>query len=768
MSAPDSAASDSVTVGAGSSLDSNSTSLFVSGIPTTLVGVRKLLKQALSEYALRSCRVSVSCFNRSRTFAHLTVRSHVDGVRLIAEQDGRLRLPGTPDSHPSIRIAWSCGKSDMLFPFLPVEKRRQMRLDPTALFSVTAQESAQQITQLILCLLDVAQRDPETRLVNTLEVRASKTNANLDAAAVVKAALEKQKREGDNGDNEEERHEESMERPDNDDVEDGPSIDTTSSSTIPFAAYSPDAGIDGLIRRLADGAWSTWTDLDDPPVTPAQPIIVSPYAITDACACSGGNAIDFGRHFSHTNAIEIDPQRCDDLRHNIRLLGLEQRVRVIEGDANIELPKFHQSVIYADVPWGGPQYKDSISKGADLFLGTTSLKDWCWNLYMTHSCRLVVLRLPFDYDHSSLARHMVRIPPEFETCASSEEEGLKLKPFDIPRPHPFKIQLEKVVILVFALPSKEEMEQAREKIFGKVDTISTQAAASSSPSTSSSSSSPSSLPPLHFTLRNLDSLIYTLNGYNHFHHYDMDPAFFDWEKLRWIATRRWRGCTLQPATKLISDEKQAMLESEGREKRPGVASERNKKNMKRMREKQEAKKEEKMKRKQQKMEIQTTASNVNGDGTASLNTTIAAASSASASASAPPADTVSVGRVTIRGGCHCRSIRFEATIERRQTILDCNCSICSLSGFLHLIVPHTDFHLIDGTNFDALTSYRFNTGQANHLFCKKCGTKSFYQPRSHPGSWSVHLRSLDDESQLELTFEKFDGRDWEKAKAELK
>ena len=95
--------------------------------------------------------------------------------------------------------------------------------------------------------------------------------------------------------------------------------------------------------------------------------------------------------------------------------------------------------------------------------------------------------------------------------------------------------------------------------------------------------------------------------------------------------------------------------------------------------------------------------------------------------------------------------------------LDCNCSVCSMTGFLHIMVPHEDFELEGGA--DKLTSYRFGTGAAEHLFCSICGVKSFYQPRSHPGSWSVNANCLD--SPVEMAIERFDGRNWEKAKAAL-
>ena len=86
-----------------------------------------------------------------------------------------------------------------------------------------------------------------------------------------------------------------------------------------------------------------------------------------------------------------------------------------------------------------------------------------------------------------------------------------------------------------------------------------------------------------------------------------------------------------------------------------------------------------------------------------------------------------------------------------------------MTGFLHIMVPHEEFELVTGRN--ALTSYRFGTGAADHLFCSTCGVKSFYQPRSHPDAWSVNANSLD--QQVELAIEHFDGRHWEQAKATL-
>lgn len=119
----------------------------------------------------------------------------------------------------------------------------------------------------------------------------------------------------------------------------------------------------------------------------------------------------------------------------------------------------------------------------------------------------------------------------------------------------------------------------------------------------------------------------------------------------------------------------------------------------------------------------------------------------------------------VAGGCHCGAVRFEAEVPAAVEILDCNCSICAKTGFRHLMVPHGDFRLLAGE--DALVSYRFGTGAAEHLFCGTCGVKSFYQPRSHPDAWSVNLNALDDISGLSVTVIAFDGRNWEQSRAAL-
>ena len=113
------------------------------------------------------------------------------------------------------------------------------------------------------------------------------------------------------------------------------------------------------------------------------------------------------------------------------------------------------------------------------------------------------------------------------------------------------------------------------------------------------------------------------------------------------------------------------------------------------------------------------------------------------------------------GGCHCGRVRFEVLAPARIRVNQCNCSICSKTGYLHLVVPKERFTLRSGA--DVLTEYRFNTGAARHLFCSVCGIKSFYVPRSHPDGISVNARCLDEGTVEEMTIGQTDGRNWEKA-----
>ncbi len=111
------------------------------------------------------------------------------------------------------------------------------------------------------------------------------------------------------------------------------------------------------------------------------------------------------------------------------------------------------------------------------------------------------------------------------------------------------------------------------------------------------------------------------------------------------------------------------------------------------------------------------------------------------------------------GGCHCGAVRFEAELPHAFEVENCNCSMCAMSGNIHVILPASRFRLLQGA--DHLDEYTFNTGRAKHRFCRTCGIKSFYVPRSNPDGYAVTWRCLDDWDKLDVTVSPFDGQNWE-------
>ncbi len=111
-----------------------------------------------------------------------------------------------------------------------------------------------------------------------------------------------------------------------------------------------------------------------------------------------------------------------------------------------------------------------------------------------------------------------------------------------------------------------------------------------------------------------------------------------------------------------------------------------------------------------------------------------------------------------KGSCHCGAVKFEVEAPENIEVDECNCSICSKSGFLHLIIPKSKFTIISGET--ELATYTFNTKVAQHTFCKVCGIKPFYVPRSNPDGMDINVRCLDTKPKS-IRVIQFDGQNWE-------
>jgi hypothetical protein len=117
------------------------------------------------------------------------------------------------------------------------------------------------------------------------------------------------------------------------------------------------------------------------------------------------------------------------------------------------------------------------------------------------------------------------------------------------------------------------------------------------------------------------------------------------------------------------------------------------------------------------------------------------------------------------GACHCGRVRIEVLAPRDLELLECNCSMCARSAYLHLIVDAAGFRLLSGV--EELVEYSFGTRVAKHRFCRHCGVKLFYVPRSHPDGYSVNARCLDPATITSMTVRPYDGRNWEAARSAL-
>ncbi len=117
---------------------------------------------------------------------------------------------------------------------------------------------------------------------------------------------------------------------------------------------------------------------------------------------------------------------------------------------------------------------------------------------------------------------------------------------------------------------------------------------------------------------------------------------------------------------------------------------------------------------------------------------------------------------TYHGSCHCGAVKFEVDVDLTQ-LTRCTCSICTKKGGLFCYVPPDRFRQLHGEG--DMTFYRFNTGEAEHRFCKHCGIHTLGHPRSAPEFFLVNVRCLDDFDLDTAVYDikVFDGRNWEAA-----
>ena len=113
-------------------------------------------------------------------------------------------------------------------------------------------------------------------------------------------------------------------------------------------------------------------------------------------------------------------------------------------------------------------------------------------------------------------------------------------------------------------------------------------------------------------------------------------------------------------------------------------------------------------------------------------------------------DTRSATPVTLTGACHCGAVRFTATLtEGFASARRCTCSLCRMRGAVALTSTPDDFTITQGE--DHLATYRFNTGTAEHHFCRNCGIYTHHKRRSNPDQLGVNAACLAGVSPFDFT-----------------
>lgn len=101
------------------------------------------------------------------------------------------------------------------------------------------------------------------------------------------------------------------------------------------------------------------------------------------------------------------------------------------------------------------------------------------------------------------------------------------------------------------------------------------------------------------------------------------------------------------------------------------------------------------------------------------------------------------------GRCHCGAVRFAVRLsDGFNTIRRCTCSYCRMRGAVAVSAELGGLRIMEGA--DVLTSYRFNTGAAQHFFCSRCGIYTHHQRRSDPGQYGVNVACLDGVSPFDF------------------
>ena len=126
--------------------------------------------------------------------------------------------------------------------------------------------------------------------------------------------------------------------------------------------------------------------------------------IVDATGNVGGDTINFALNpqVSYVVSVEINKDTFENLKHNVNLYNLTDKVTLLNNDSSklLEECKLKGDVLYIDAPWGGKDYKKFAQM--NLYLGTQTLSNVIKNTYKCQTFNYIMIKVPYNYKIKSI------------------------------------------------------------------------------------------------------------------------------------------------------------------------------------------------------------------------------------------------------------------------------------------------------------------------------------------------------------------------------
>lgn len=159
----------------------------------------------------------------------------------------------------------------------------------------------------------------------------------------------------------------------------------------------------GFLHRAARASGEGRYSLTPEPLALAMAAEVSGWSVVDACCGSGGNAIAFARAGCQVTAIDISAERLAEARHNARVYGVEQKLRLVQADALEQVPHMAADLLFIDPPWG-----QDYDKRATTLASVPLLQAFLGRREDLRHYREIWLKLPASFATATLPSAEVR------------------------------------------------------------------------------------------------------------------------------------------------------------------------------------------------------------------------------------------------------------------------------------------------------------------------------------------------------------------------